>query len=118
MLARALLNRILEDEAMTRHLGDAEARVLVEWLVERAEHLGEVHAGDQLTREVKRLWRRGRGIARFVGLWCQENGRGPASQLAASEGFLWPLPPGPIDPCELMEEIIEQERLEQARRPA
>ena len=28
-----LLSRILDDEALTRGLGDAEARLLVEWLV-------------------------------------------------------------------------------------
>ena len=34
-----LLCRILDDEALMRGLGDAEARVLVEWLVEEAERL-------------------------------------------------------------------------------
>src|SRR5438132_8189550 len=41
MQANPLLHHILDDDALTRCLGDAEARVLVEWLVEQAELLGE-----------------------------------------------------------------------------
>src|SRR5262249_43939906 len=37
MLTKDLLNPILTDEALTRGLGDAEARMLVEWLVEEAD---------------------------------------------------------------------------------
>jgi hypothetical protein len=110
MLARPLLNCILEDDALTRRLGDPEARVLVEWLVERAERLAETLPEERIEEEVRRLWRRGRGIARFVSLWCGNEGPGPAAQLAASEGFSWPFPAGPVDPCELMQDIVAQER--------
>jgi hypothetical protein len=109
MLARPLLNLILDD-ALTRQLGDAEARVLVEWLVERAEELAATVPEDRVEIEVGRLWRRGRGIARFVTLWGQDHGQGAAAQLAASEGFPWPFPPGSVDPCELMQRIVEEER--------
>jgi len=110
MLARLLLNPILDDEALTRHLGDAEASVLVEWLVEQAEHLGAVLAEDQAEHGVRRLGRRGRAIARFVHLWSQPACRGAATQLAGAEGFEWPLPTGEVDPWELMQDIVDWER--------
>ncbi len=108
MLARSLLHGILDDEALTRNLGDAEARLLVEWLADQAERLEGLPDADA-EREVKRLCRRGRAVARFVTLWGQKRGRGPATQLAASERFAWPLPDGPVPPCELMQHIVYYE---------
>jgi hypothetical protein len=109
MLARSVLNHILDDEALTRHLGDAEARLLVEWLVDQAERLGETEPSEGLLGEIHRLRRRGRAIARFVRLWCMEDQPGAAAQLAAGERFEWPLPDGPIDPCHLMQHIVDWE---------
>jgi hypothetical protein len=105
MLPRPLLAPILE-EALTRGLGDAEARVLVEWLEEQAEVLARVLAPEAAAGEVRRLCRRGRGIARFVALWCGERAWGAAAQLAAAERFHWPLPSGPVDAWELMQDIV------------
>ncbi len=103
------LGPILRDERLTANLGDEEARVLVEWLVERAELLAD--DGDQRPREreLHSLCRRGRGIARFVSLWSEDRSRGAACQLAASEGFRWPLPATAVDPCELMQSIVRWE---------
>jgi hypothetical protein len=115
MQANPLLHHILDDDALTRSLGDEEARVLVEWLVERAEHLHAVRGqGTQGEREaasaeVQKLCRRGRAIARFVALWGDPASRGGAAQLAAVERFHWPLPAGDVDPCELMQDIVEWE---------
>jgi hypothetical protein len=109
MLARSVLNLVLEDEALTRHLGDAEARALIEWLVDEAEHLGEVLADRPLEEAVMRLCRRGRTMARFVRLWCHEDTPGAAAQLAASERLDWPLPDGPVDPWWLMHELVRWE---------
>ena len=107
MLAKPLLADILENEALTRGLGDPEARILVEWLVERTEHFEEAGTSDEVIgKEVKRLCRRGRAISRFVALWCHQNLRAAATQLAATERFQWPLPATSIDPCELMQEIL------------
>ena len=119
MLARSVLNHILDDEALTRHLGDAEARALVEWLVEEAEALGGALPDEAALAEVLRLRRRGRAVARFVALWCTERDRGAASQLVASERFTWPMPDAAADPCELMQSIVawESDRLRQAKRP-
>jgi hypothetical protein len=103
-----LIQLVLGDEALTRGLGDAEARVLVERLVERAEGLAAADpAGAQA--ELRRLCRRARAFARFVALWGQRRGRGAACQLAASERFAWPLPGGDADPCELMQSILHWE---------
>jgi hypothetical protein len=109
MLARSVLNHILDDESLTRHLGDAEARVLVEWLVDQAERLGETAAPESAAEEVRRLCRRGRALARFVRLWCFDDLPGAATQLAAAERLEWPLPDGPIDPCQLMQHIVDWE---------
>jgi hypothetical protein len=110
MPADPLLSHILADEALTRGLGDAEARVLVEWLVERAERLAGAGAPPAAgAAEVRRLCRRGRAIARFVLLWGRPRGRGAAGQLAAAERFAWPLPAAAADPCELMQAILAWE---------
>jgi hypothetical protein len=99
MRGKPVWSQIVEDEALTRGLADPEARMLVEWLVDRAERLGEGPA-------VVRLRRRCRAVARFVRLWCHEGQRRSAIQLAGAERFDWPLPTGPADPCELMQEIL------------
>jgi hypothetical protein len=119
MLANPLLHHILDDEALTRNLGDAEARVLVEWLVEQAEDLAQTVPPEQALAQVRLSCRRGRAIARFVTLWCLEQSRGAAGQLAAVERFGWPLPDASVDPCELMQTICSWEdraRLERQSR--
>ncbi len=100
-----LLSQILDDEALTRGLGDPEARVLIEWLVEEAERLEETRA--DAGPEVRRLRRRARALSRFVLLWCLRRDRGAAVQLAAVERFAWPLPDdADADPCDLMQQIV------------
>jgi hypothetical protein len=106
MQANPLLNHILDDDALTRQLGDEEARVLVEWLVDQAERLADSHNNIEAEREVRRLCRRGRAIGRFVNLWCLQRLRGAAGQLAVAERFCWPLPDCELDACELMQEIL------------
>jgi hypothetical protein len=119
MRAQPWLGPILDDDALTRGLGDAEARVLVEWLVEQAERLGREMSATDAGLIVRRLCRRARGIARFVSLWNAPRSRGAAAQLAVAEGFHWPLPDGTTDPCELMQTIVLWEEEEMARaRPA
>ena len=83
--------------------------MLVEWLVEAAECLAEDRVNQPSRRDVEKLCRRGRGIARFVSLWSAADSRGAACQLAASEGFRWPLPAMAVDACELMRSIIRWE---------
>ncbi len=109
MRGNPLLGHILDDDALTRGLGDAEARVLVEYLVEQAEQLAWESEREEACREVSRLCRRGRAIGRFVYLWCIQRERGPAAQLAAAERFNWPFPEARVDPCELMQSIVAWE---------
>jgi len=104
---RPLLNQIARDESLVRGLGDAEARLLIDWLVDRAEELLADNANSRAC--LQRLCGRGRALARFVYLWCYENAPGAAAQLAAVERFAWPLPTAWIEPCELMHSILECE---------
>jgi hypothetical protein len=115
MLAKPLLNHILDNEALTRGLEDPEARILVEWLVENAEQVAAEAATEAAGwGELHRLCRRARAIARFIVLWCQGE-RGAAVQLAAVERFPWPLPTRAVDPCELMKNILSLETPEAAQ---
>jgi hypothetical protein len=111
MLAKALLSPILDDESLTRGLGDAEARVLVEWLVERMETCHAGTGSDERMREEVAFWcRRARAIGRFVILWCYQNDHGAACQLAATERFPWPFPPIDADACDMMIDILAWEK--------
>jgi hypothetical protein len=109
MVANPLLHHILSDEGLTRGLGDAEARVLVEWLVEQAEELMKQPNEKEAAKAVAWLCRRGRALSCFVRLWCLERMRGAAGQLAAAERFAWPLPQAGADPCDLMQSIVSWE---------
>jgi hypothetical protein len=81
--------------------------MLVEWLVDQAESLSaQVPPEEALGNRVTQLCRRARAVAHFVRLWCHENSRGAAFQLAAVERFSWPLPTTMVDPYELMQEIL------------
>lgn len=113
MLSTPLLAPILTDDALTRGLADPEARILVEWLVEQAERLATgLIAEEQIHQRVRHLCRRGRAISRFVTLWCHHRQRGAACQLAGAERFTWPLPSDrEVDPCELMEAILDCEEV-------
>jgi hypothetical protein len=111
MRAKPFLSHILDNDALTRGLGDPEARVLVEWLVEQVERLAKGASSEPAVwGSVERLCRRARAIGRFVGLWCHAQTPGAASQLAAAERFTWPLPDDyAADPCELMQSILDWE---------
>jgi hypothetical protein len=121
MRTKPLLNQILDNDALTRGLGDAEARILVEWMVEQAEGVAERSPSERAAHdEVRNLCRRGRAIGRFVDLWCHSHARGAAAQLAAAERFAFPFPSPAADPCEIMNMIVqyetEQSRSEAARK--
>ena len=81
-----LLRPILDDDSLARNLGDCEARLLFEWLYERAERLTR-QAGDDsaVGTKIMQLHRRIRAIAQFVYLWCERRDRGAAGQLASAE---------------------------------
>jgi hypothetical protein len=105
-----MLAPILEDDRLTGRLDDAEARMLIEWLVERADRIGaEETNGRRASTKVRRLCRHARAIAQFVVLWCYEGSASAALQFAATERLGWPLPTGPIEPCDLLSDILAWE---------
>lgn len=106
MCSTALVNYVLRDEGITRGLDDIEARMIVEWLTDRAENLGVTHDEPNAWPELKRHIHRARVVARFVQLWAKPNSRGAAMQLITAERLNWPLPSGDIDAGALTEEII------------
>jgi hypothetical protein len=111
-----LVRQVLQSDSLTRGLEDPEARILVEWLVEKVEHLEAGPAAEAASSgSLERLTQRARAIARFVSLWCQGE-RGSAVQLAAVERFVWPLPTRAVDPCELMKVILSRETLQRAAK--
>ena len=106
-----LIRGLVRDESLTRGLGDEEARMLVEWVVDWAELLAEAARSEaDAETMVNRLFRRGRAIGRFVSLYAEPQSRGSAVQLAAVERFAWPLPTArDIDPADLMQYILSWE---------
>src|SRR4051794_33594704 len=104
----AFVQRVLCDDGLTRGLHDPEARMLVEWLVDQAERLTQdCRAAPSAEPQLNALYRRCRGIRRFVELWCHRRDHGAAAQLAAAENFGWPLPaPYEADPCDIMNRLL------------
>ena len=110
MSLRSLLTLITHNEHLTRGLDDAEARVLIEWLVERTEkHFVAEPCEEVVHQALLASCRRARAIARFVALWCQQELFAAALQLAATERFDWPLPIQSMDACDLMHAILRWE---------
>jgi len=107
MDAERLVGRILDDESLTDGLQDPEARVLVEWLVEKAEQLAAEDDEIRARSELEKLCRLARVVRRFVTLWCYEHNPGAASQLAAVEKLSGLLPTvADADPCVVMQSLL------------
>jgi hypothetical protein len=105
-----MVRHVLFDEALTRGLGDVEARMLVEWLVDWAEMLADMaDSEEQAWEQFKPLCRKARLFSRFVSLWTDPPSRGAANQLAATERMEWALPSRPMEPEELMESLLDWE---------
>jgi hypothetical protein len=110
MQTRQLINRTLGDEGLTRGLGDAEAKIMVEWLVEWFDLLTEAGLRlEALTPVWQRLCRRCRVFARLVALWCHQANWAGALQLAACERLEFAPLPSLADPCELMQQLLDRE---------
>jgi hypothetical protein len=107
MQSTPLVRHILRDEAVTRGLGDIEARMIVEWLAERAEQIAGSAPSEEIAwAALRRICRRARAISCFVRLWADPDSHGAAIQLAAAEKMFWPLPTGEVDLGELMADIL------------
>jgi hypothetical protein len=110
MQCSILLRQVLQDEAMTRGLGDAEAKMLFQWVTDWTELLIEMAPEEsQAAPAVQALCRKARAIGKFVSLWTWRDQRGAACQLAATERFTWPLPDDRLDPELVMERILQWE---------
>jgi hypothetical protein len=102
------VRHILRDEAVTRGLGDVEARMIVEWLADRTEQVALTALNDaDAWNRVHQLCKRARTIASFARLWAMPGCRGAALQLFGAERLHWPLPSGDIESGELMESILD-----------
>lgn len=106
MLSTQMVRQVLRDEAVTRGLGDIEARMIVEWLADKAEQLAETRPETDAWAELGRASRRARIVSRFVQLWGDAASRGAAAQLVTTERMDWPLPAGDMDSGVLTEEIL------------
>lgn len=106
MWTNAIWRPIVDDEGLVHGLPDPEASLLIDWLVERCTSVERTAAAPAV---IAGLRRRGRVISRFVRLWCLCGTPGAASQLAASEGMRWPLPPPDTDSYTMMHDILEWE---------
>jgi hypothetical protein len=107
MQSTPFVRHVLRDESVTRGLGDVEARMIVEWLADRAEQIAITAANEQSAwDQLRTVCRRARTIAGFVRLWNVRSSRGAALQLVGAERMHWPLPAGDVDPGELMESIL------------
>ena len=110
MVSKRILKPILDNELLTRGLGDPEARVLIEWLVAQAEQLAiDIPCPQTVIHLVEQLCIRARAISRFVSLWTNPGSQAAAIQLAATQRFGFPFPKTQVDPCELMLEVISHE---------
>ena len=106
----ALARRVVMDDAITRNLGDAEARMLVDWATDWAELLDDALEDEgHAELEGQRVCRKARAIGKFVALWSVGDSRGAALQLAACERFGWPMPSGNDDPADVMAGILAWE---------
>ncbi|CAN5127230.1 hypothetical protein BH10PLA2_BH10PLA2_31340 [soil metagenome] len=121
MLARSHLERILGDESLTRGLRDSEARLLVEWLVDQAEHFGlSKQRAEEMDKRIQQLCRRARALRRFIELWFDDNSRAAACQLVGAERWEWPMPDVEADPYEALYNILawESDALAQSAQAA
>lgn len=106
MVAKPLVRHVLDDDALTRGLGDLEAWTLVEWLVTRIERFAQILPETEMSGIVGKLRLKARAISRFVRLWCHDGDWRAACQLAATQQFVWPLPSRAVDARDLMEDIL------------
>lgn len=101
----------MRDERITYGLADPEARMLVEWLVAKAEAIPETELEPEDQVYAWELcYRRAKVLRQIVALWCYRGRPDAASQLAASEGMAEYLPASSVeDATEVMQSMMRQE---------
>ena len=111
MVAENCIHQVMRDERITYGLADPEARVLVEWLVHKAETIpdSELQQEDQVYAW-ELCYRRAKVLRQFVALWCYRGRPEAAIQLAASEGMADYLPDSSVEePVDVMLSMMKQE---------
>ncbi|MBL8822991.1 MAG: hypothetical protein JNJ77_10420 [Planctomycetia bacterium] len=111
MMTTECIQRVMHDERITYGLADPEARVLVEWLVNKAESIPE---SDLREEDMQCAWelcyRRAKVLRQVVSLWCYRGRPEAAIQLAASEGMSEFLPDASVEePVDIMLTLMKQE---------
>jgi hypothetical protein len=111
MMTTECIQQVMHDERITYGLADPEARVLVEWLVNKAESIPE---SDLREEDMQCAWelcyRRAKVLRQIVSLWCYRGRPEAAIQLAASEGMSEFLPDGSVEePVDIMLTLMKQE---------
>ncbi len=107
MQSTPLVRHILREESVTRGLGDVEARMIVDWLADRAERIADEAPTEAAAWAILRATcRKARAISCFIRLWFEPDSRGAAIQMAAAERAPWPFPSSDMDPGEAMGEIL------------
>jgi len=111
MLVDACIDQVMADSRLTYGLEDPEARLLVEWLVEKAEHLPESGLReDELNTAWQVYYRRAKVLRKCVQLWCYRGRPEAAIQLAASEGLAEFLPNSAVEEgVEVMSALMRAE---------
>lgn len=111
MVAENCIHQVMRDDRITHGLADPEARVLVEWLVNKAETIPDTELESQDKIYAWELcYRRAKVLRQCVSLWCYRGRPEAAIQLAASEGMADYLPDGSVEePVDVMLSLMRQE---------
>ena len=105
MDAELAVNQILDDEGLTSDLDEAEATVLVKWLVNDVHKIAKDAKSDEAGWKLINAQRQlARKIARSVALFRDE-GNIQASQYATQQQLPWPVPP-PTEVKVLLEYLL------------
>ncbi len=98
------------DDHLIRGLGDAESRMLVEWLVDWAEMLADTISDEELVE--KRFYKvrsRAQLICCYLRLCQETDAHASLTQFTATQKLPWPLPTLKIDTIELLDRILDWE---------
>lgn len=111
MVAENCIHQVMRDDRITYGLADPEARVLIEWLVSKAETIPDTNLEPEDQVYAWELcYRRAKVLRQFVSLWCYRGRPEAAIQLAASEGMADYLPAASVEePVDIMLTMMKQE---------
>ena len=107
-ISRVQLSAFLDDELMTDGLNEDVGKVIVTWLVSRAEKLVKFEKNPVLLKLKLQRWAtKGRSIRKILFLWEIEGQRANAHQLLAVEGLQEVLEVYPSDTMNLLKRMMK-----------